>query len=95
MRDVLVEAIGAGAALCSVASFVPQLIKMIRDKDAKAVSLRMYAVTVTGFSLWLIYGVCRQSLPLIASNAVSLMLSGAILVLKLLYRHRAEQTRDG
>ena len=80
MRDLWVEAIGAGAALCSVSSFVPQLVKMVRDKDAKAVSLRMYVVTVTGFSLWLIYGLCRQSLPLIASNGVSLMLAAAILV---------------
>ena len=92
MRDVFVEAIGGAAALCSVASFVPQLVKLIREKDAKAVSLRMYAVTVTGFSLWLIYGLGRHSLPLIASNAISLGLSGAILVLKLRYRNRARTT---
>ncbi|HWE47083.1 MAG TPA: SemiSWEET transporter [Caulobacteraceae bacterium] len=93
MHDVLVEVIGAAAGLCSVASFVPQLVKMIREKDAKAVSLRMYAVTVTGFSLWLIYGLLRQSLPLIVSNGVSLVLSGAILVLKLRYRNRAKDGR--
>ncbi|HEY3814466.1 MAG TPA: SemiSWEET transporter [Caulobacteraceae bacterium] len=88
MRDVLIEVIGAGAAVCSVTSFVPQLLKLIREKEAEAVSLRMYAVTVTGFSLWLAYGVLRESPPLIASNALSLLLSGAILVLTLRYQHR-------
>ena len=88
MRDILVEAIGAGAALCSVTSFVPQLVKLIREKDAKAVSVRMYAVTVTGFALWLLYGLFRQSLPLIASNGLSLALAAAILGLKLHYQHR-------
>ena len=89
MRDLWVEAIGSGAALCSVGSFVPQLVKIVRENDAKAVSLRMYAVTVTGFSLWLIYGLCRQSLPLIASNGLSLTLAAAILMLKLRYRGRS------
>ncbi len=91
MRDLVVEAIGAGAAICSVTSFVPQLVKIVREKDAKAVSLRMYAVTVAGFSLWLIYGLFRQSLPLIASNGVSLMLAAAILALKLRYRRRTKE----
>lgn len=85
MRDVLVEVIGGAAAVCSVTSFVPQLVKLIREKDAEAVSLRMYLVTVTGFSLWLAYGVLRQSIPLMASNGISLALSAAILFLKIKY----------
>ena len=89
MRDLLVEAVGAGAAICSVTSFVPQLVKLIREKNAKAVSLRMYAVTVTGFTLWLIYGLFQQSLPLIASNGASLALAMAILGLKLRYSRRS------
>jgi MtN3 and saliva related transmembrane protein len=88
MRELLVEAIGAGAAICSVTSFVPQLVKIVREKDAKAVSLRMYAVSVTGFTLWLAYGLLSQSLPLIASNGISLTLAAAILGLKLRYRRR-------
>jgi MtN3 and saliva related transmembrane protein len=88
MRNLLVETIGAGAAICSVTSFVPQLVKIVREKDAAAVSLRMYAVTVAGFALWLAYGVLRQSLPLIASNGVSLALAATILGLKLRYRRR-------
>jgi MtN3 and saliva related transmembrane protein len=64
-------------------SFIPQAIKVIREQDARAVSLRMYVVTVIGFALWAGYGVLVGSLPLIASNLISLALSGLILFLKL------------
>jgi MtN3 and saliva related transmembrane protein len=76
------SAIGAVAAVCSMISFTPQLIKIVRDHDAEAVSLRMYLVTVTGFGFWIAYGLMIASWPVVASNAVCLMLSGAILALK-------------
>jgi MtN3 and saliva related transmembrane protein len=78
----LANLVGAGAAICSMTSFAPQLIKIWRERDASSVSLRMYVVTVTGFSLWIAYGVLIDSWPVMASNVVCLLLSGAILVLK-------------
>lgn len=82
MASLLITAVGVGAALCSMASFVPQVTKIWREKDASAVSLRMYFVSVTGFALWIAYGASLQSWPLVASNTVCLGLSAAILVLK-------------
>jgi MtN3 and saliva related transmembrane protein len=79
---VLVNAVGTAAGLCSMASFVPQLIKIARERDAESVSSRTYMVTVTGFVLWIVYGVLLGSWPVTASNAVSLLLAGAILVMK-------------
>jgi MtN3 and saliva related transmembrane protein len=78
----LANLIGVAAALCSMTSFAPQLVKIWRERDASSVSLRMYVVTVTGFSLWIAYGVLIDSWPIAGSNAVCLLLSGAILVLK-------------
>jgi len=78
----LVDIIGTLAALCSMASFVPQIVKIWRDRDAESVSLRMYVVTVTGFSLWTAYGVMSHSWPVIGANTVCLVLSGIILALK-------------
>ncbi len=83
MDDLVVNGVGVAAALCSMASFIPQAAKIIRERDASSVSLRMYVVTVVGFSLWLAYGALLGSWPLMASNAVSLTLAGLILVLKL------------
>ena len=79
---LLADAVGAAAALCSMTSFVPQLIKIWRERDAASVSWRMYAVTVAGFSLWIAYGVLTGSWPVVASNSVCLALSAAILALK-------------
>jgi MtN3 and saliva related transmembrane protein len=81
--QIAINAVGVVAALCSMGSFIPQAAKIIRERDASSVSLRMYAITVVGFSLWSAYGVLLKSWPLIVSNLVSLSLSGLILILKL------------
>ena len=79
---MFINAVGVAAAICSMSSFVPQALKIRREKDASSVSFRMYAVTVAGFTLWTIYGFMLQSWPLIGSNLISLGLAAWILALK-------------
>lgn len=74
--------VGTGAALCSMTSFVPQIAKIWKERDASSVSLRMYLVSVTGFVMWIAYGVLTRSWPVTASNVVCLAMSGAVLALK-------------
>jgi MtN3 and saliva related transmembrane protein len=93
-REALILAVGAGAAICSMASFVPQLVKIVRERDASSVSMRMYVVTVIGFGLWALYGLLLHSWPLILSNMISLALSGVILILKLRYRGSGARVRE-
>ena len=81
MSDV-VNIVGTAAALCSMSSFAPQIAKIWRERDASSVSLRMYLVTVTGFALWIAYGLLIGSWPVAASNIVCLVMSGAVLGLK-------------
>ncbi len=88
-RELVINAIGVIAALCSMGSFIPQVAKIVRERDASSVSLRMYIVTVTGFALWTVYGVLLASWPLTGSNLVSLSLAAMILVLKIRYRKSA------
>lgn len=78
----LADIVGTVAALCSMTSFGPQIVKIWKERDASSVSLRMYLVTVTGFVLWTAYGVLIGSWPVIASNLVCLAMSGAVLALK-------------
>ena len=84
----LANVVGVAAALCSMTSFAPQILKIWRERDASSVSLRMYIVTVTGFSLWIGYGVLIDSWPVVGSNAVCLALSAAILGLKWRFSRR-------
>ncbi|WP_374469820.1 SemiSWEET family sugar transporter [Phenylobacterium sp.] len=80
--DRLADIVGTGAALCSMASFTPQIVKIWRERDASSISLRMFLLTVTGFVLWTIYGVLIRSWPVMGANAVCLVLSATILTLK-------------
>ena len=89
MNTILLDVVGVGAAICSTSSFAPQLVKTWREKTGGEVSLRMYVLTVGAFALWIAYGAMLGSWPLVAANAISLVLASAILVLQLRYRGRA------
>ena len=79
----LINTFGVIAGLCSMMSFVPQIWKISRSKDASGVSLRMYAVTIVGFICWTTFGVLTNSWPITLANAVCLALVTTILVLRL------------
>ena len=86
MNPLWINLVGVGAALCTITSFVPQIVKIIRERDASSVSLRMYALTVSAFSLWTVYGVLLGAWPLVAANSVSLALAATALVCKWRFR---------
>ena len=73
---------GVAAALCSMTSFAPQIVKIWRERDAASVSLRTYAVTVTGFALWIVYGVLLGAWPVIISRSTQVVvgLADALMV---------------
>lgn len=79
----LVNGVGVVAGLCSMASFVPQIVKILRERDASSISLRMYAVTIVGFLCWTAYGALTGSWPITLANAVCLALVTAIFILRL------------
>ncbi|HEX8232996.1 MAG TPA: SemiSWEET transporter [Caulobacteraceae bacterium] len=81
--SLLIDIVGGAAGACSMASFVPQIVKILRERRAEAISRRMYVVTVTGFSLWTAYGVMLKSWPIMVTNSVCLGLTATILALRL------------
>jgi MtN3 and saliva related transmembrane protein len=90
----LVTVIGYAAAVCSTTSFAPQAWKIIRTRDTGGISGRMYMVTVIGFALWLAYGVMKGEWPLILPNALCLLLSAFILLMKMLPQAQKEAVAD-
>jgi MtN3 and saliva related transmembrane protein len=80
---LLINVIGVCAGVCSMISFIPQIGKIISERSAQGVSLKMFSVTVTAFVLWTAYGVLLKSWPIAVSNVVCLALSLAIVGLKL------------
>src|SRR5687768_3625931 len=83
MQSWLPTILGMVAGCCSTVAFVPQVLKIWREGDTRAISARMYIMRNTGFVLWLAYGFALGSIPLIVFNIVSLLLGGTVLVLKL------------
>lgn len=79
----LVNAFGVVAGLCSMTSFIPQILKILRDRDASAISLVMYVVTIVGFACWTTYGALSGSWPVTVSNAICLALVVTIFILRL------------
>jgi MtN3 and saliva related transmembrane protein len=82
---LITNILGGAAAVCSATSFLPQILKMVRARDASGVSLYTYALTVTCFALWVAYGMRLGAWPIIAANTVALLLSATVLVLKWRY----------
>jgi len=92
-----VEDLGFAAAFCTTAAFVPQLVRVVRLRSARDISLPTFLMFSVGVFLWLLYGLYTGSKPVIASNAITLLLSVSILILKLRYdRHALRELKpDG
>jgi MtN3 and saliva related transmembrane protein len=80
-----VDNIGFVAAFCTTMTFVPQLVRVLKLRSAKDISLGTFLLFSIGVFLWLLYGIYSGSKPVIASNAVTLGLSVSILYLKMRY----------
>ena len=83
---MLADSIGYAAGICTTAAFLPQVLKTLRSRSARDISLGMYALLAVGITLWLIHGVQVGAAPVVAANAVTLILVGAMLVMKLRYK---------
>jgi MtN3 and saliva related transmembrane protein len=79
----LVEAIGATGAILTTLCWVPQAVKIIRERETRAISLPGTALCVIGVLLWLIYGVAIVDGPLIGSSVVTFAITATILALKI------------
>lgn len=78
--------IGIAAGIFTASSMLPQLIKTIREKKAEEISVVMLLVLITGVSLWIVYGVMKDDLPIIATNAVSLAVNLLMIFFRIRYR---------
>ena len=73
------------AALLTTAAFVPQALHIIRHRETKAISLVMYVAFASGVALWLVFGVLIGNWAIIISNAITLVLTVAIVGMKIRY----------
>ena len=82
------DLIGYLAAALTTCSFLPQALHTFRTRDVSGISLGMYSVFTVGIALWLLYGLALSAWPIVVANAITLLLAGTILGMKLVYGAR-------
>ena len=84
-----INLIGYVAATLTTISFLPQLIRVVKLRSARDISLGMFLIFSAGTLFWFIYGLLSHSLPVLIANAITLALSVSILILKLRFDRHA------
>lgn len=82
--------IGISAGILTAVAAVPQIIKIIKEKKAQAISPIMFFVLLAGNTLWAYYGILLNDLPIICTNAFSALLD--LLMIFLNYRYSKQKT---
>ena len=89
LTPALIQRIGFFAATCTTTAFVPQLLRVIKLKTARDVSLGTFLLFSFGVMLWTTYGYLAHDTPVLLSNSLTLVLSASILFLKIKYDRNA------
>ena len=78
--------IGLLGAAGTTFAFLPQSIKAIKSRHTKDLSLTMLIFMEAGIICWLVYGILKADIPIIAANSVSIFFISFTLVLKIKYK---------
>ncbi|WP_027386628.1 SemiSWEET transporter [Chryseobacterium gregarium] len=81
--------LGIIAGVLTSVSMIPQLIKVIKNKNADDLSWVMIIVLISGLSLWVWYGFIQDELPIILSNAFAVLVNITLLICCILYKKKS------
>jgi MtN3 and saliva related transmembrane protein len=81
--------LGIIAGVLTSVSMIPQLIKVIRNKNADDLSWIMIMVLISGLSLWVWYGFIKDELPIILSNAFAVLVNITLLICCMIYKKKS------
>lgn len=82
----MINLIGILASIFIATSLLPQVKKLIMEKQAGDISLGMLIILTIGQVLWISYGVMKMDWIIIASNSFSLLVDIVTLVLSVKYK---------
>lgn len=72
MEDWTTTLVGTAAALCTTASYIPQIRKTWQTQETQDLSLRMLLILAMELSLWCVYGLRRGDAVIVLANGASL-----------------------
>jgi len=79
------ESLGLVAGALVTCSMIPQLIRVLKLRSAREISLIFITLLLTGMICWLVYGVYLKLFPVILWNAIGAILVSLLIYLKLKY----------
>lgn len=79
----ILDWIGSAAATLTTTAFIPQVWQVWRTRHTHDISLGMYVIFTGGVALWLVYGVLLGAWPIIIANSITVLLAGAVLLMKI------------
>ena len=82
-NKILVEVVGLVGAMFTTLAFVPQVVKIWKNRSSEGFSLSMYVCMLVGISIWLAYGILIDSIAVIVANILSGILQVVIIFLTL------------
>lgn len=68
---------------------VPQVVKSLRTRHTRDISVWQPLLLSIGVALWIVYGMLIHNLPLILTNIIPLVCNVMLVGLKLYYRDNA------
>lgn len=80
-----IELIGTVAAVITTFAWLPQVVKIYRERSTHDISLGTQAALFVGALMWGLYGILIVSWPLIGANVIGITLLGTIIAFKLRY----------
>jgi MtN3 and saliva related transmembrane protein len=84
-----VNILGIVAGFLTSIAMIPQLIKVIKEKNVEDLSWVMILVLICGLSLWVWYGFIQNELPIIISNAFAVLVNLTLFICYLLFRKKS------
>jgi len=82
----LTTIMGLIAGLLTTGAFIPQMIKTIKTKDTKSISLTMYIIYIIGVLFWFVYGFMINETAILITNTFSFAFGLILLIMKLIYK---------
>lgn len=86
MSDTLITAIGITASALTAGSLIPQLVKLLKERQSEQVSLFMLCVLLSGLALWIIYGATKPDFIVLIANAIGFLINAMTLAAALWFK---------
>ncbi|MBU1159563.1 hypothetical protein KKD04_00075 [Patescibacteria group bacterium] len=72
--------------MLSAIQFIPQVIKSLKTKETKDVSLLTFLIIIAAASSWIIHGIHKSDIIIIIANILALVSALIIVILKIAHR---------